>query len=936
MFPSTNTSSRAGGFRRAVLAIMAFLSLAVLLRAQNTGTLAGRITDQSTHLALSGARVSIVGNSLEAYTDQAGDYAIGGVPAGTHTVEISYVGYGEQSHRVETIAGRTTRLDVAFGLETVELDRFVINGSLVGAARAINQQRAAATLRSIVASDEIGNFPDQNAAEAIQRIPGVSLYRDQGEGRYIVLRGLNYTFTSVKVNNGSFAGADLGERATALDVIPADALASIEVTKVPTPDMDGEGLGGQVNIKTKSPFDAEGLSASVTTQAQYADQNGEWSPKFHGYISQRFGEDGQYGLVISPTWQRRKFGSHNFETGGAWIAPEDNDTPFYTAEAIEFRDYVIERERYGLNAAFEARPDDTLSLYVRGGYNRFTDKESRHLTIFDFTEGTLASATADSATYTGLRRYGRRLRIREKDQEVVSLTAGGEKRAGAWTLDAQAGFTEGKEKRPDELSVRFRRNTRDASVRYDTSGAYSFALTQLAGADFRDPASYNFQRVDLANESGRETTADIGFNARHDFVSAPHPTYLKLGAIYRSKEKTAEGEVYELDSAPASFTFPALAEPAGEYPFQPVPRISTEAARQAFYADRDAFTGERLFEDSEYEDFSLTEDVLAAYIMAGSQIGRLNLIAGLRMERTDFETTGNELDLDAETATPRTASHSYTNWLPGLYLRYDVSKQLVLRASWSHAIARPAFGDTAFRSLINRDDAEITLGNPSLKALEAVNWDASVEYYLPSLGLLSASVFHKQIENFSYEYTAADPFIIDGDNYELTTYANGSDGSITGLELAYQQQLRFLPRPFDGLGVMANITFLDSEANYPTRPGENVRFIGQSDRTGNLGLTYEKAGFFVRLAMNFRSDRLREDEPLGGAPDEDLFVDDFKQLDLTLRYKFSRHWEIFAEAINLTNEPFRVFLKSPNGQGARLGQFEEYGWSANLGFRWKL
>ena len=118
-----------------------------------------------------------------------------------------------------------------------------------------------ATLRSIVASDEIGNFPDQNAAESIQRIPGVSLYRDQGEGRYIVLRGLNYTFTSVKVNGGSFAGADLGERATALDVIPADALASIEVTKVPTPDMDGEGLGGQVDIKTKSPFDAEGLAA---------------------------------------------------------------------------------------------------------------------------------------------------------------------------------------------------------------------------------------------------------------------------------------------------------------------------------------------------------------------------------------------------------------------------------------------------------------------------------------------------------------------------------------------------------------------------------------------------------------------------------------------------------------------------------------------------
>jgi outer membrane receptor protein involved in Fe transport len=135
---------------------------------------------------------------------------------------------------------------------------------------------------------------------------------------------------------------------------------------------------------------------------------------------------------------------------------------------------------------------------------------------------------------------------------------------------------------------------------------------------------------------------------------------------------------------------------------------------------------------------------------------------------------------------------------------------------------------------------------------------------------------------------------------------------------------------------MANVTFLDSEANYPTRAGEDVPFVGQSDTTGNIGLTYEKAGFFARLAMNFRSERLREDEPIGGQADQDLYVDDFKQLDLTLRYKLSKNWEVYAEALNLTDEPFRVFLKSPNGQGPRLGQVEEYGWSANFGVRWKL
>src|SRR5690606_7864818 len=188
---------------------------------------------------------------------------------------------------------------------------------------------------------------------------------------------------------------------------------------------------------------------------------------------------------------------------------------------------------------------------------------------------------------------------------------------------------------------------------------------------------------------------------------------------------------------------------------------------------------------------------------------------------------------------------------------------MVLRASYSESLARPAFGDVAYRRNVNREDQEITVGNPALKELTARNWDASFEYYLPSLGVLSASIFHKEIENFSYEtQVAGDPAYPD---YKVTSFANGSEGSINGVELGYQQQLRMLPAPFDGLGVLANATFLDAEATYPTRPDEKLPFIGQSDFTGNVGLTFEKHSWFIRLALNMRSDRLREDEPLGGS-----------------------------------------------------------------------
>ncbi|HYD82768.1 MAG TPA: TonB-dependent receptor, partial [Opitutus sp.] len=206
---------------------------------------------------------------------------------------------------------------------------------------------------------------------------------------------------------------------------------------------------------------------------------------------------------------------------------------------------------------------------------------------------------------------------------------------------------------------------------------------------------------------------------------------------------------------------------------------------------------------------------------------------------------------------------------------------------------------------------------------------------LPSLGLVSAGVFYKDIENFSYETEVeADPAYPD---YEVTSFRNGSKGSILGLELAYQQQFRFLPAPFDGVGLLANVTFSDSEADYPTRPGEDIRFIGQSERVGNVGLSYEKAGFFMRLALNFRSERLREDEPLGGDALTDLWVDDSAQLDLTARYRVTRNWELFAEFLNLTNEPFRVYQRGGDiGPSKRLVQFEEYDWSANFGVRWNL
>ena len=914
---------------------------------QASGLLTGRVIDGATDLSLSGVRVRVSGTALETYTTSTGRYILPMVAEGEQAVTFDYVGYGSITRSVN-VSGPTL-LDVQFGDEVIEMGVFVIEGALVGTARAINQQRAAGSLTNIVASVEIGSFADQNAAEALQRIPGISLYRDQGEGRYIVLRGLNYNYTSVKVNGGSFAGADLGDRATALDVVPTDALSSIEVIKVPTPDIDAEGLGGRIDIKTESSFDSEGTDAMFRAQGQYSALTGDWTPKINGLFSTRFGDENQFGFLIAPTWQTRKFGSHNVETGGDWTdeeSPQDGND-YYFIEEMQFRDYVIERERYGVNIALEAKPTDEQYLYLHAGFNRFTDTEDRHRTVIAFEDGDIDALSATGATITSEeddgefeKIFSRQIRMREKDQEVFSFVAGGQQRMGLWEMEGQIGYTQGEESRPDELVAKYEPTDEfSKTFSYTLNSPYNVAVVQEAGPSILDASSYEFDEMEVANEFGEETSFDVGFDIQRDF-DTENPAFVKFGGLYRAKDKSSEAEIFELGDGPASIQ--NLIDTNGgvnsDFPFLSAPRIDRDAIRHAYYNDRSSFDIERNFEDSEYDDWTVSEDVTALYFMASGTFEKLNVIAGARWESTDFSTTGREIlfdeDGDAAGAQNISESHTYDNFLPGLYFRYDMSDQLVFRTSYSQALARPNFGDIAYRRSINNEDSEITVGNPFLETLEGTNWDASVEYYLPSLGILSAAVFYKEIENFSYEFeTDADTRY---PGYEVTTFENGSQGDITGLELAYQQQFRGLPAPFDGIGFMANGTFLDSDATYPTRPGEQVPFIGQSDLTANLALTYDKGPIFARLAMNYRDAHLREDEAIGGDATEDLYIDDYQQLDLVVRYEISEQWEVFAEWVNITNEPFRVFLQSDNGQDDRLGQIEIYDTSANLGFRWKM
>jgi TonB-dependent receptor len=924
--------------RRFTIVFLLVLMPSLFAQGSGAGTVTGRVTDAATKLALSGARVSVAGTSLRTYADQSGDYTLFNVPAGVQTLEFGYVGYGDASQSATVTASGVVVLNFAFGSEAVRLGAFVIEGGAVGSARAINQQRAADTLTNMVSADAIGRFPDQNAAESMQRIPGVALYRDQGEGRFIVVRGIRPDLNTVQLNGIGVTSPDRGARTVPLDVIPSDALGGVEVAKVATPDKEMDGLGGRVDLKTRSAFDQNEGSLQFSAQGQYNNLRDRYSSKFNGTYSGLFNNN-TVGVIFSPTWQDRRMGSDNYEVSNPYtlrpIPGAAGQTAFFNND-INFREYDLTRKRYGANGAVEFKPDAESYYYLRGLYSYFTDHENRYVTTIPFSEGTLTALSPTSATVTGVRRENKQLRTRTKTQDLYSVSGGAELTRGPWQLNGRMAFSEGKEEKPEYTTI-FRKSTRGTDWSYSfANDIYKPVVTQLAGTSLSTASLFDeFNRLRSAPGTGSESEWTVGGDARNNFTLGSNvPAYAKFGAQLRMKEKKQEREQINF-AAPASFNFVTLAQPqtSSDYGYYTGPRINAELFTKTFIDNQSAFVGTRDVVASQQDDYKTNEDVTAAYGMSGVTLGQVNLIAGVRYEHTKYETKGNAIKTTgaAIAITPATATRSYDRFLPGLYFNWNVDKKTVIRAALSNTLSRPSFAESSLRRSVSDDSRLVTENNPGLKPLTSMNYDASVEHYFSSLGVVSAAFFYKDIKNFTYQKLVPGGDAATG--YDLSTFVNGDTGHILGLELAYAQQFRFLPRPFDGFGVQANYTATQSSARFPSRPGENLPFIGQSKSIGNLALTYEKNGLFLRLALNARSPRLREDEPLGATAADDRYVDYFTQLDFTGSYRISRNWEIFGEVLNITNEPFRVHFGESAG---RFLQFEEYDVSANFGIRWKL
>ncbi|MBX9753220.1 MAG: TonB-dependent receptor plug domain-containing protein, partial [Pseudomonadaceae bacterium] len=290
-------------------------------------------------------------------------------------------------------------------------------GQAASIDRALKQQRRSDSIKSVVSSDGVAQLPDQNVAEAAQRLPGVSIERDQGEGRFVSVRGLGPDLNSVTINGTQIPSPNSGSRAVALDVLPAELVQSLSVIKTLTPDMDANSLGGTVAVESLSAFDHQGLFYTGTAEGSYDENTSQTSPKFSGAISDRFslgeGTD-NFGVAAAASWGERDFGSDNVETGGNWDFADGA-----RLEKLEQRDYAISRERAGLGVNFDYQADDLNSYFLRTLYSRYKDTETRNSAGLKFEDAQATGAQGKSKGF-------RELKEREETQDIQSYVVGSE------------------------------------------------------------------------------------------------------------------------------------------------------------------------------------------------------------------------------------------------------------------------------------------------------------------------------------------------------------------------------------------------------------------------------------------------------------------------------------------------------------------------------
>ncbi len=837
------------------------------------GAVFGIVTDRETKEPLSFATVVVVGTSTGGYTDAEGKYRLPNIPAGRVTISFRYTGFRNEDVEVTIPAGGEVEQNQSLASESQALEGVIIVGQAQGQRAAINEQLRSNTIVTVVSKERLQELPDQNAAETVGRLSGVSVQRDGGEGQKIVIRGLSPRFSSVTVNGERLPSTDANDRSVDLSMVSPDMLSGIELFKALRPDMDGDAVGGTVNFSVrKADADPRGV---VRLFSGYNDLQQNFGV-FRGNadFSRRFLKN-KIGVLVTGQYQRADRSTESVNSLYSFDGEDSSGVALLAVEDLQLSDRIEIRDRYGLGATLDFTPNKKTSILYNAIWSNLDRNSLRYRKRYRPTNNNLDYDISEQQRLT----------------QLLSQSLSGEHRlTSALELKWRGSFSGSYQNEPGSIAARFR------ELGATTPGGALYRGIDPIPSSFRENVrNLNLYDTRLTTGTLDETNATMQIDLKYDFkIGYAIRSYLKVGGKYRQTERERTNEEsflrpYLISENPArenptsflqSNSQILMAGFLGDYKtenfrdgkYNVIPgragvdngfhvlnnnvninefnRIYGTNYRQGdtiFYGSHVDIDRIKSFANAyrgiyrpdplaAAEAYSGQEKITAGYVMTEWNFGaKWMLMGGLRLEDTRQKYTSTvatprEEDLESVGTEPFDveASQGYTELLPMAHLRYKPTEWFDVRLAATKALSRPNFFSLVPWQRINNSEQTVDQGKPDLKHTTTWNYDAFLSFY-NKYGLFTIGGFYKQLYNIDYVGSAT--VIKPGSPFQGFTFNSPINiqgtSTVRGVELDLQGNLAALNTGFwKGLVFSANVTFLRSETFYPFTTVEN-KFINE-------------------------------------------------------------------------------------------------------------
>jgi len=739
-------------------------------------------------------------------------------------------------------------------------------------------------------------FPDQNVAFAVGRLPGVAVQRDQGQARYVNLRGAPVYWTTLSFDGLSVVSPQ--GRDSRFDNIPSAIASQITVEKAITPNMAGASVAGNVDIRTRRAFDFKGRTLTGKLGYGHVELGGGKEIDSALVYSDIFA-DGKLGIVAQGSYYSREMATDNWETDPYLTNTVDPTKHF--AREHENKHYRLTRENISGSFRADYIIDDSNKLFASTIYTQYHDDELRDNFIFRLDQGTDAAGNSyTSTTYinanspTSGTSYGARInaRIDYRDslEEMSTTTFGGEHVVAGWDASWRANYTYTSDGRDTPVTAAFQspssfllRPTVDYDLRngdvntvklYQTLGA---TAARVRGAQVTNIEDFQFPMQSIGNLYGGDITQAITlkFDASREVDFMGRSTKFAFGGLYTDrKKKSRERSFTKTYSAGTIPTWGQFATNTGY--------LGTQNLNYTFRYTNQGLTtdfmnalvtaGDGVRNNTVANYYLVSEEILAAYAMATTEFDWGNIVYGVRAEQV--KNTGQAyVNFPAVGTTPAatrlvTSGSDDVQFYPSAHLNWNITDSVKARFGLTTSASRPDFDDLRPNFTISDSTQSISGGNPDAKPEKQVGLDAYVEWYMSRSGFMSAGVFYKKISDVLvkrsslFGQTELNLPGLDRSSYAYTAIGNGGDGHLQGLELAYVGTIEQFaqdnnwPEWTEGFGTNLSATFTSSEVDLPANNGvaaRSISLLGSSDAVYNVQATYEKYGLSVRLAYQYRT-----------------------------------------------------------------------------------